>query len=293
MSTRNLIELILLAAVWGASFLFVRIAVPEFGAVALIEARVLFAGLALLPFWWVTEGSSSRHAVFSAWPHLFVVGLLNLSIPFVLFAYAMLTITGGMAAILNGTAPIWGALVAWLWLKNKLSLNGVLGLIIGFIGVLVLVSDDISLTLDGKTLAILAASVAPILYGIGSNYTAEKLAHISPLAISTFSQLAAALSLIPLLYWFMPQASPSLAAWLAVLGLSLVCTSWGYLIFFRLLAEIGSTKAITVTFLVPLFGSIWGALFIGEQITLIMVVGTGVILTGTALATGVLRLIKK
>ena len=293
MSTRNLIELILLASVWGASFLFMRIAVPEFGAVALIEARVLLAGLALLPFWWFSESRQSRQTALAAWPHLLVVGLLNSSIPFVLFAFSMLTITGGMASILNGTAPIWGALVAWLWLKNTLSFNGVLGLLIGFSGVLVLVSDDLSWSLSGTTLAILAASLAPVLYGIAANYTSEKLTHISPLSIATFSQLAAALSLLPLLYWFLPDAWPSLFSWLAVLGLAFACTSWGYLMFFRLLADIGSTKAITVTFLVPLFGSLWGALFIGEQITLVMVVGMAIILTGTALVTGVLTLTRK
>ena len=293
MSTRNIIELILLAALWGASFLFMRIAVPEFGAVALIETRVLLAGLALLPFWWYSESKSSRQTALSAWPHLLVIGLLNSSIPFVLFAYSMLTITGGMASILNGTAPIWGALVAWLWLKKKLSMNGVLGLIIGFGGVVILVSGDLTFSLSGTTLAILAASFAPVLYGIAANYTSEKLAHVTPLSIATFSQLAAALSLLPMLYWYMPQAWPSLMAWLSVLALAFVCTSLAYLMFFRLLAEIGSTKAITVTFLIPLFGSLWGALFIGEEITLLMVVGMGIILTGTALVTGVFRLVRR
>jgi len=108
MSARNIIELVILAAIWGASFLFMRIAVPEFGAVVLIEARVAIAALVLLPFWWHRESASSRQQVVKHWPRIFVVGLLNSSIPFVLFAYSMLYITGGVAAILNGTAPIWG-----------------------------------------------------------------------------------------------------------------------------------------------------------------------------------------
>lgn len=293
MSTRNIIELILLAALWGASFLFMRVAVPEFGAVALIEARVLLAGVALLPFWWFTESSQTRRTALSAWPNLLVVGLLNSSIPFVMFAYSMLFITGGMASILNGTAPIWGAIVAWFWLKKKLSINAVVGLVIGFSGVVILVSDELSFSLNGKMLAILAAGLAPVLYGISANYTAVKLAHVSPLSIATFSQLAAAISLLPFMYWFMPQTWPSLTACLAVLVLALVCTSFAYLMFFRLLAEVGSTKAITVTFLIPLFGSLWGAVFIGEQITLLMVIGMVIILTGTALVTGVLKPIKK
>lgn len=293
MSTRNIIELIVLAALWGASFLFMRVAVPEFGAVMLIEVRVLLAGLVLLPFWWIKETKHTRQVTLLAWPHLFVVGLLNSAIPFVLFAYSMLMITGGMAAILNGTAPIWGALVAWLWLKKKLSMNGVLGLIVGFTGVIILVSDELTLSLSGKTLAILAAGFAPILYGIAANYTSEKLAHVSPIGIATFSQLTASVSLLPLLYWFMPNAWPSTLAWLAVVTLAVLCTSLAYLMYFKLLAEIGSTKAITVTFMIPLFGSLWGALFIGEKITLMMIIGMGIILTGTALVTGVMKLIEK
>lgn len=293
MSTRNIIELIVLAALWGASFLFMRVAVPEFGAVMLIELRVLLAGLVLLPFWWLNETKQARSVTLSAWPHLFVVGLLNSAIPFVLFAYSMLMITGGMAAILNGTAPIWGALVAWLWLKKKLSMNGVLGLIVGFTGVIILVSDELTLSFSGKTLAILAAGFAPILYGIAANYTSEKLAHVSPLSIATFSQLTAAVSLLPLLYWFMPNTWPSTIAWLSVLILAVLCTSLAYLMYFKLLAEIGSTKAITVTFMIPLFGSLWGALFIDEEITLMMMIGMAIILTGTGLVTGVVKLIKK
>jgi drug/metabolite transporter (DMT)-like permease len=155
------------------------------------------------------------------------------------------------------------------------------------------VSDDLSLSLNGKMLAILAAGFAPVLYGISANYTSEKLSRVSPLSIATFSQLSAAISLLPLMFWFFPASPPSLTAWMAVLALAFVCTSFSYLLFFRLLAEIGSTKAITVTFLIPLFGSLWGALFIDEAITLMMVMGMAVVLTGTGLVTGVLRLIKK
>ena len=290
MSAKNIIELVILAAIWGASFLFMRIAVPEFGAVALIEARVLIAGLVLLPFWWVRESVISRDAVKKHWPQIFVVGLLNSSIPFVLFAYSTLYITGGVAAVLNGTAPIWGAVVAWLWLKQRMELNGVVGLCVGFIGVVVLVSGELAVPTQGKALAIAAAAFAPVLYGISANYSNEKQSEVSALSIATFSQLAAALSLLPLLFWFMPPEVPSLNAWLALLALSVLCTSLAYLMYFRLLAEVGGTRAITVTFLIPLFGAVWGALFIDEKITLMMIIGMGTILLGTALVVGVLKL---
>jgi drug/metabolite transporter (DMT)-like permease len=289
MSARNIIELVVLAALWGASFLFMRVAVPEFGAIALIEARVLIAGLVLLPFWWARESAQSRQKVIEHWPKLLVVGLLNSAIPFVLFAYSMLYITGGIAAILNGTAPIWGAVVAWVWLKRRLALNGVIGLLVGFVGVVILVSDELAVPAHGKALAMAAAAFAPILYGIVANYTSEKLSEVSSLSIATFSQIAAAISLLPFLFCFMPAKMPSANAWAALLALSVLCTSVAYLLYFKLLAEIGSTRAITVTFLIPLFGSLWGTLFIDERITVMMVVGMGAILLGTALVTGVLK----
>ncbi|MFT6408992.1 MAG: drug/metabolite transporter (DMT)-like permease [Arenicella sp.] len=289
MSAKNIIELVILAALWGASFLFMRIAVPEFGAVALIAARVLIAGLVLLPFWWAHESASSRHKVRQYWPRIFLVGLLNSAIPFVLFAHSMLYITGGMAAILNGTAPIWGAVVAWFWLKDRLALNGVVGLFVGLVGVVVLVFDELAVSVEGKALAIAAAAFAPFLYGIAANYAAEKLGDVSALSIATFSQLAAALTLLPLLFWFMPTTMPSFEAWMALLALAVLCTSIAYLMYFRLLAEIGSTRAITVTFLIPLFGSLWGAVFIDEEITLTMMAGMATIILGTALVTGVLK----
>ena len=201
----------------------------------------------------------------------------------------MLYITGGMAAILNGTAPIWGAVVAWIWLRNKLTLNGALGLLVGFLGVVVLVSGELSVPAQGKGLAIAAAAFAPFLYGIAANYTSEKLKGVSAFSIATFSQLAAAFSLLPLLFWFMPSQMPSLGAWMALLALAVLCTSLAYLMYFRLLVEIGSTKAITVTFLIPMFGSLWGALFIEEKITLMMIGGMGTILLGTALVVGIVK----
>lgn len=273
--------------------MFMRIAVPEFGAIVLIELRVLIAGLVLLPFWWVREGRKSKSEALKKWPHLLVIGALNSAIPFVLFAYSMLYITGGMAATLNGTAPIWGAVVAWLWLGQRLSISAMIGLVIGLIGVVVLVSDDLSLSLNGKTLGVLACGLAAIMYGIAANYTAQKLTGLTPLTIATFTMFTSAVILMPLAVYFAPKVMPSLTAWYSVLALAIACTSFTYVIFFNLLAEAGSTKAISVTFLIPAFGAMWGALFIGEELTLVMVVGMAIILTGTALVTGVMKLSAK
>ena len=293
MSIRNLVELILLAAVWGASFLFMRIATPEFGAVALIEVRVVIASIFLLPVWYLRDAKHQALVVKFHWTHLLVVGILNSAVPFVLFAYSTLYITGGFSSILNATAPIWGALVALVWLRKKLSLEASLGLGLGLFGVAILVSNSITLSLSGVSLGILAALSASFLYGIAANYTSEKLSEVSPLSIATFSQVAASVVLLPLAVWYFPQQQISALAWWSVIAMGIFCTGLAYTMYFRLIANIGSSKAITVTFLIPIFGSLWGAIFIGEEITSEMVAGTVVILFGTALITGVLSLAKK
>ncbi len=293
MSIRNLIELIILAMVWGASYMFMRIATPEFGAIALIEIRVLVASLFLLPIWIFREGKTSSQSVKHYWWPILVIGTLNSAVPFVLFAYSTLSITGGFASILNSTAPIWAALVAWLWLRKKLNFNGVLGLLLGLIGVVILVSGSFSFNNNAEMIGIIAAMVASLLYGISANYTTVKLSEVSPLTISTFSQIGAMLVLLPLAIYFFPSEEISIESWLAVLALGVFCTGFAYTMYFRLIANVGSTKAITVTFLIPVFGTMWGALFLDEDVTQEMIIGTLIILLGTALVTGILSVRKR
>ena len=292
MSTRSLLELILLAALWGASFLFMRIATPEFGAIALIEIRVLVAALFLLPIWWFKEAKTHTQNVKENAIPILVVGILNSAIPFVLFAYSTLYVTGGFASVINSTAPIWAAIVAWLWLQRKPSFDSTIGLACGVIGVTILVSGALSVSADSIGLGIVAALGATVLYGIAANYISENLGNVSSLSISTFSQVGAALVLLPLAIFYFPSGEISMRSWASVIVLGVFCTGFAYTLYFRLIANVGSDKAITVTFLIPVFGSGWGALFIGEAISLTMIIGTLIILTGTALVTGVVSLKK-
>lgn len=290
MSARNLAELILLAAVWGASYLFMRIAAPEFGPIALIEIRVAIAALFLLPFWLVRDAKMNASLVREKWVELTVIGTLNSAIPFVLFAYSTLYITGGFASILNSTVPIWGALVAWFWLGQRLNLDSSIGLGLGLFGVAILVSQTLGGNQAGTSLGAAAAVLASVLYGIAANYTSVKLNNVSALSIATFSQIAAAILLLPAAIATYPSTPISLNSWLSVIALGVVCTGFAYTMYFRLIANVGSTKAITVTFLIPIFGSLWGALVIDEVITTQMIIGTLVILIGTGLVNGVISL---
>lgn len=287
MQTRDRIELVLLAILWGGSFLFMRMAAPEFGPVALVEIRVGVAAVFLAGvLMWRGGLRSMLHAAVP----LTVLGAINSALPFTLFAYATLYITAGTAAVINASAPLFGALVAYLWLRDRLSPARVLGLIVGFCGVLVLVWDKISFSEEGTAWAMVAGLGASLAYGIAANYTKGKLGGVQPLVTATGSQIAAAVLLLPLSVIYWPSAAPSILSWFAAVALGVICTGVAYILYFRLISRVGPAKAITVTYLVPVFGMLWGLVFLREAITLSMLVACAVILLGTALATGSLAI---
>jgi drug/metabolite transporter (DMT)-like permease len=287
----DLAELVALAALWGASFLFMRIAAPEFGPLALTALRVAGATLFLLPLLaWHGQTALLR----THWRVVAVVGLVNSALPFTLFTIAALAINAGLSAILNSTAPLWAAVIGTLWLHDRLSASRVLGLAIGFAGVLFLAWDKASFTSGAHGvsagMALAACLAATACYGFAANYTKHALQGVPPLAVATGSQLAATVLLAAPALSYAPTTMPSGTAWSAVLGLAVLCTGIAYLMYFRLIARLGPSRAISVTFLIPLFGALWGALFLGEAVTPAMWAGGAVILVGTALVTGVVTL---
>ncbi|AOI91770.1 multidrug DMT transporter permease [Burkholderia pseudomultivorans] len=295
MSPKNALLLTVLAALWGASFLFIRIGVAEFGVAPLMALRVgigalFLTALALTRFKPADLVARLRR---HAWP-LFVVGVLNSGAPFCLFAFAELTLSAGVTSVINATTPLWGALVAYLWLKDRLSLPRALGLVIGFAGVLTLVWDQIahahgSAGASATALAAAAALGATLLYGIAANYTKRRLGGVDPLINATGSMIGSTVLLLPFALATWPAAPVSAHAWGAVLGLGIACTGIAYFIFFYLISHVGPARAITVTFVIPVFGLLWGALFLGEHVSLAMIEGCAIVLVGTALATGVIR----
>ena len=285
MSLRDFIDLVLLAALWGVSFMFMRIAGPEFGPFALVEVRVAIAALFLLPILLHREGFGQ---VQENWGRIAIIGACNSGVPFLLFTYSTLHITGGLSAILNGTAPLWAALIAWAWLSDRLTVGQVLGLFVGFAGVYLLVWDSGPMSLSGTLLAILAATFGAFLYGLAANMTKRYAQGITPLAMSTGSMIAATVIVFPgaLLAW--PDDPVSLIAWSSVIAMGIGSTALAYILYFRLIRNVGPAKAIAVTYLVPVFAMVFGAIFIAETITLMMIIACAVIFLGTALATGAL-----
>lgn len=281
MSISNIAKLLLLAALWGGSFLFMRIAAPVLGPVWLIEFRVLLAGLVLLPLLMrlALLGEMRRNLI-----PLLVVGCLNSAVPFVLFAFASVSLPAGFTSILNATAPLFGTVVAAIWLKEKLTPTQMIGFALGFIGVVILVGWRAFATTPTFLLAVAAGLLAALLYAIAAPYVKKNLADVPSLVVTTGSQLSAALLLLPVLPFTIPQQSPSLTVVVAVVALALLSTAFAYVLYFKLIQEIGSTKALTVTYLIPMFAMLWGAIFLQESITLSTVLGCGLVLLGTAIA---------
>jgi drug/metabolite transporter (DMT)-like permease len=282
-------EFVLLAAIWGGSFLLMKLGATEFGPFATAFVRVLLASLLLLPLlaWRGHMGALRAH-----YKPILLVGALNSGIPFVLFGFSVLHINTGLSSILNATTPLWGAVVAWVWLRDKPTPLRILGLVIGFAGVAALAWDKATFKASASApgLAVLACLVATLCYGIAASFTKKYLTGVPPLASATGSQIGASILLLLPAATHLPTKAPSLTAWAAIVLLALFCTALAYILYFRIIARAGPARAVAVTFLIPVFGVAYGSLFLSEVFTASMVLCGAVIVLGTALSTGVLRL---
>ncbi len=283
MKLRDLALLFLLAAMWGASFLFIRVAAPALGPLALVDGRVLLAAAALLLY---AAAIHDVPSLWARWKGYLLLGAVNAAIPFTLISVAELRLTASLAAILNATTPLFAALVATVWLRERITAKRGLGLALGLVGVAVLVGWS-PLRIDGPVLLAIAASLGgAIAYAVGGVYAARGFKGAPPLALSIGQQLGAGILLLPLAATHLPTAPPAAGVVLAFLGLTLLATSVGYLIYFRLIASVGPTKTLTVTILVPCFGLLWGALFLHEPVGPGTLAGLVIVLSSVALVTG-------
>jgi drug/metabolite transporter (DMT)-like permease len=291
MSSASIIDFVVLSAIWGASFLFMRLGVVEFGFVATAAVRVAVAAAFLLP---LMLASGQGRVFRQHWLAIALVGVLNSALPFVLFSYALLAITTGLSAILNATVPLFGALVAWAWLKDRPTGSRIAGLGLGFLGVAMLAWDKATFQPNASGIApawaVLACLLATVCYAIAASATKRYLTGLPPLVTAAGSQLGAALALALPALWLWPAQPPGGRAWLAVAVLGVLCTGIAYILYFRLIEQAGPSRALAVTFAVPVFAILYGAVFLNEQVTPWMLACGAVIVCGTALATGLLKL---
>ncbi|HQR98515.1 MULTISPECIES: DMT family transporter [unclassified Polaromonas] len=285
------IDFVLLAAIWGSSFLFMRIGTVEFGPLPTAAVRVAIAAAFLLPLV-LLRGLGTT--LVKNWRHVFLIGMFNSGIPFACFSFALLSITTGLSAILNATVPMFGALVAWLWLKDKPNHSRLLGLVVGFAGVAMLAWDKATFKPDASGVApgwaVLACLFACICYALSASYTKRYLTGLPPLVTAAGSQIGATLGLALPALWLWPAKMPGSSAWLALLVVGVLCTGIAYILYFRLIASAGPARALAVTFVVPVFAVFYGVLFLGEAVTLWMLLCAVVIVCGTALSTGLLKI---
>ncbi|WP_310628241.1 DMT family transporter [Limnohabitans sp.] len=279
-------EFVLLAVLWGSSFLFMREGAYAFGAFPTAWVRVTLAAIMLTPIliWRGEVPMLSQH-----WRPTLSLGILNAGIPFACYAYALMHISTGLSSILNATTPLFGALIAWFWLGDKLNATRALGLALGFTGVVLLASDvpgGISFKAGGAGLAVVACLIATFCYGVAGSFTKRYLHNVPSLVTTTGSFWGASIGLcIPaLLTW--PNDMPPLQAWGALAIAGLLCTSLAYVLYFRLMTRTGPARTMTVTYLIPVFANLVGVMFLNEVVTHWMMGCALVIVLGTALASG-------
>lgn len=277
-----MVQLLVLAALWGGSFLFMRISAHALGPAVLIEARVLLAALFLFV---VSLIMKKKRGFWQHKLHFFIIGLFNTALPFLFFAYAAQTLNASTLSVLNSTAAIWGAAIGVFWTKTPLTKQASLGLVIGVTGVVVLVGWDAASLGSNSVLPITAGVLAAVCYGIASNYT-KNAPQISSFSNAHGNMWAAALMVLPLTFFMPIREEPTLQIGLAVIALGIFCTGVAYLLYFNLIAGVGASSALSVTFLIPAFGILWGYLILGEQVGWNTLIGTALVLSGTMMVTG-------
>ena len=289
MRPQDLARLVVLAAVWGASYLFMRHAVPQLGPVRLIALRVAIGGALLAGFLAATRGSIDWRR---NWKDFLFVGAIGIALPFVLIAEALTRIDASTAAILNALSPLFTALIAAAWIRDPLTLPKMAGIALCLAGTMVLVGWTPT-PMTGAQLVGASMSVgATAFYGLSNVYTKVRLKSASAMGTSVGTLLMAAAALLPIALVApapRPLAEVATSVWAATFALAFLSTAIAFIWYYRLIADVGPVKSITVTLLVPVFGMAWGALLLDEALTPGRIAGCAIILAGCSLILGLAR----
>lgn len=272
--------LILLAAIWGSSFIFMRATADVFGPIALIAVRIGVAALFLLIF---LLQKKHRQEFLDHWRILLMVGSMNSAIPFSFLAYASLSLSAGTVSILNAMTPIFTAAIAHLWLKDKMTRSQFMGLTISVSGLIFLVWDKVTWSIQ-SWLPLLAGISAAFLYGVSSTTTKKYLNGVSVMTSTAGSLFFSAMLMLIISFFFLPDFHKiSTINWLYAITLGILCTAIAFIIYFNLVKSIGPARTASVTFLIPIFAFLWGYILLDEVVTTRMWIATGIILCGMTL----------
>lgn len=276
----------LLAAIWGASFLLMRIASPQFGALATAFTRVMVAATALVI---ISKLLAKPRLNGSQLRWTWGIGVLNSAIPFALFSYATLTLPAGYTAVLNATVPFWGLSIGALFFGQSVALDKVLALCVAILGLAMMLGLSTLPITHEVVLAAAACLTATFCYGLAGHITKLKLAKVDSFAQARGAMIGAACALAPFAVWHWPGHLPSAGAWAAVVALGLICSAVAYVLYFWLIGHAGLSFGLSVTLLIPVFGIAWGMIFLGETLTLLSALGAIIALLATSVVVGLWR----
>jgi len=278
MEVRYWILLTFLGALWGSAFMFIKVATPEFGPIALVNTRLLIASLIFLP---ILLQKKYIHLLKPIWKQVFVLSIMNNAIPFTLFSYASFGADSNILAILNATTAFNTMIIAYLWIGESVSLKQLFGLILGFIGIFILVNPQNS---DTTLIASFSALLAAFFYSYSTVYIQRQSVNANKMVLIGWSIVFSAVFMIPVSIFNLPETMPSASAIGSAFWLGAVSTGIGFLGYVRLIDKIGAVKTSTVAYFLPVFGIIWGSIFLDEKITSTIILGCLIVLIGIYLS---------
>ncbi len=278
MEIRYWILLTFLGALWGSAFMFIKVATPEFGPIALVNTRLLIASLIFLP---ILLQKKYIHLLKPIWKQVLVLSIMNNAIPFTLFSYASFGADSNILAILNATTAFNTMIIAYLWIGESVSLKQLFGLILGFIGIFILVNPQNS---DTTLIASLSALLAAFFYSYSTVYIQRQSVNANKMVLIGWSIVFSAVFMIPVSIFNLPETMPSASAIGSAFWLGAVSTGIGFLGYVRLIDKIGAVKTSTVAYFLPVFGIIWGSIFLDEKITSTIILGCLIVLIGIYLS---------
>lgn len=274
----DIVRLLSLAAIWGSSFIFMRVLAPVLGPLLTADFRVLCAGAVLLLYYAFVKFNPHWK---KNWKHYLIIGMLNAGIPFVLYCYAALHLPASYEAILNATTPLFGAVFSWLWLNEQMTTRKIVGISTAVLGVAIVVNLGATHVTQHFVYSVLCCLGATICYGLASVYIKKFASTVEPLGIAGCSQLMAGIALLPFSITQGIYGKIDAHIIFSMLGLAVMCSAVAFVLYYQLIADVGPTKTLTVAFLIPIFGIFWGILFLNEKINTQIILGTFLILIGT------------